>query len=91
MSFSDDLKNELLQLSSKSATCCKKAFFYGLMLSAVVENETVQLTVSHKETAEIFPEIARQQGAKNIEISKSTRFIIVCCSSKKTMQRCITN
>ena len=74
MSFSDDLKNELLQLSSKSATCCKKAFFYGIMLSAVVENETVRLTVSHKETAELFPEIARQQGAKNIEISKSTRF-----------------
>ncbi|MBQ4327333.1 MAG: DNA-binding protein WhiA [Clostridia bacterium] len=74
MSFSDDLKKELLQISAKSATCCKKAFFYGLLLSAAVENERISLTLSHKETAELFEETARQQGAKNIVIEKSARF-----------------
>lgn len=74
MSFSDDLKKELLQISAKSATCCKKAFFYGLLLSASVENERISLTLSHKETAELFEETARQQGAKNIDTMKSLRF-----------------
>ena len=74
MSFSDDLKTELLQISLKSATCCKKAFFFGLLLSATVENEQVSLTLSHGETANMFTETARQQGAKNIEITKIIRF-----------------
>lgn len=74
MSFSDDLKKELLQLSSKSPTCCKKAFFYGLMLSATAENDVVSLTITHRETANVFEEIARQQGVKSIEITKGSRF-----------------
>ncbi len=74
MSFSDDLKTELLQISSKSATCCKKAFFYGLLLSATMENEQISLVLSHRETADVFAETACQQGAKNIEITKSARF-----------------
>ena len=71
MSFSDDLKSELIQISTKSATCCKKAFFYGLLLSAVAENDQVSLVLSHGEAADIFVETARQQGAKNIEITKN--------------------
>ena len=74
MSFSDDLKSELIQISSKSATCCKKAFFYGLLLSAVSKNEQISLVLSHSEAADLFVETAGQQGAKNIEITKSSRF-----------------
>lgn len=74
MSFSDGLKTELLQKNVKCPTCCKKAFFYGLMLSAALDGDTVSLTLSHSDTAEIFEEIALGQGAKSIEISKKSRF-----------------
>lgn len=74
MSFSDDLKSELLRISAKSPTCCKKAFFYGLLLAASLDNEQISLKLSHMEAADFFIENAAHHGAKNIEVIKSTRF-----------------
>ena len=74
MSFSDGLKTELLQKTVKSPTCCKKAFFYGLMLAATLDGDTISLTLSHCDTAELFEEFALGQGAKSIKMSKKTRF-----------------
>ena len=56
MSFSDDVKKELLD-SKLKGNCCRRAFLFGALMGAEDDGQKITLKISNLESAEYIKEL----------------------------------
>ncbi len=64
MSFSSDVKKNLIQLPTKGA-CCRRAFLFGALMGADVTEKGITLSVSSKEESDCLAKLIHEVFSKD--------------------------
>lgn len=72
MSFSDDVKRELIE-SKLKGNCCRRAFLFGALMAGELRGERVTVKVSSDEVAEVLKDMIHQILKRPVEEKKINR------------------